>query len=51
MSQDQHAVQNHNTYIGNKSFEMVEDLKYLGTSLTNQSSIHEELSAVCCPKI
>ncbi len=43
MSQDQHAVQNNNIYIyiGNKSFERVEHLKYLGASLMNQKSIHE----------
>ncbi len=43
MSQDQHAVQNHNVYIGNKSFERVEHFKYLGTSLTNQNSVLEEI--------
>jgi len=44
MSRDQHAVQNRNIYIGNKSFEGVEHLKYLGTSLMNQNSLHEEIS-------
>ena len=43
MSQDQHAVQNHNIYVGNKSFERVEHLKYLGTSLKNQNPIYEEI--------
>ena len=43
MSQDQHVVQNYNIYIGNKSFERVEHFKYLGTSLMNQNSIHEEI--------
>ena len=49
MSRDQHAVQNHNIYIyiyiyiGNKSFESVKHFKYLGTSLSNQNSIHEEI--------
>jgi len=44
MSQDQHAVKNHNKYIyiGNKSFESMEHFKYLETSLTNQNSVHEE---------
>jgi hypothetical protein len=28
MSQDQHAGQNHNTQIGNKSFEEVEQFRY-----------------------
>jgi len=32
MSQDQHAGQNHNSKIGNKSFEMVEQFKYLGNA-------------------
>jgi len=45
MSQNQRAVQNHDIYIyrGNKSFERVEHFKYLGTSQTNQNSIHEEI--------
>ena len=45
MSRDQHARQNHNIKIGNKSFERVEQFKYLGTTLTNQKSIHEELKS------
>ena len=43
MSEDQHAVQNHNIYIGTKSFESVEHFSYLGTSLMNQNSFHEEI--------
>jgi hypothetical protein len=42
MSQDQHAVQNHNTHT-HTSFERVECFKYLGTSLSYQNSIHEEI--------
>jgi hypothetical protein len=43
MSRNQHAVQNQNTYVGNKSFERVEHFSYLGTSLTNPNSFHEEI--------
>jgi hypothetical protein len=43
MSRDQNAGQNGYIQIGNKSFETVEQFKYLGTTLTNQNSIHEEI--------
>jgi hypothetical protein len=45
MSRDQNAGQNHNTKIGNKSFESVERFKYLGTTLTNRNSIQEEIKS------
>jgi hypothetical protein len=45
MSRDQNAGQNINIQIGNKSFETVERFKYLGITLTNQNSIHEEIRA------
>ena len=31
--------------IDNSSFERVEDFKYLGTNLTNQNSIQEEIKS------
>jgi hypothetical protein len=45
MSRDQNAGQNGYMQIGNKSFETVEQFKYLGTTLTNQNSIHEEIKS------
>jgi hypothetical protein len=54
MSQDQNAGQNGYTQIGNKSFETVEQFKYLGTTPMNQNSIHEEIKSrlksenACC---
>jgi len=41
MSWDQNAGQSHNIKIGNSSFERVEQFKYLGTTLKNQSSFQE----------
>jgi hypothetical protein len=43
LSRNQNAGQNHNVNIDNKSFERVEEFKYLGTTLTNRNSIHEEI--------
>jgi hypothetical protein len=45
MSRDQNAGQNGNIQIGNKSFGTLEQFKYLGTTLTNQNSIHEEVKS------
>jgi hypothetical protein len=45
MSRDQNAGQNGYIQIGNESFETVEQFKYLGTTLTNQNSIHEEIKS------
>jgi hypothetical protein len=43
MSRDQNAGKNRKIQIGNKSFETVEQFKYLGTTLTSQNSIHEKI--------
>jgi hypothetical protein len=45
MSRDPNARQNGYIQIGNKSLEIVEQFKYLGKTLANQNSIHEELKA------
>jgi hypothetical protein len=45
MSRDQNAEQNHNIKIDDKSFERVEQFEYLGTALTNQNSIREEIKS------
>ena len=43
MSRDQDARQSHSMKTDNSSFERVEEFKYLGTTLTNQTSIQEEI--------
>ena len=43
ISRDQNARQNGNIQLGNRSFETVEQFKYLGTTLTKKNSIHEEV--------
>jgi hypothetical protein len=45
MSRKQNAGQNHNIKLDNKSFERVEQFKYLGTSLTNKNSVQEEIKS------
>jgi hypothetical protein len=45
MSRDQNAGHNHNIKIDNKSFERMEEFKYLGANLTNRNSIHEEIKS------
>jgi hypothetical protein len=45
ISRDQHAGQNRNSNVGNKSFEMLKQLRYLGKTLTNQNLIHEEIKS------
>jgi len=39
MSQDQNAGRSHSVRTDNKSFEVVEEFKYSGVTLTNQNSI------------
>jgi predicted fused transcriptional regulator/phosphomethylpyrimidine kinase len=45
MARKHNARQNHNIKLDNKSFERVEQFKYLGTTLTNQNSIQEEIKS------
>ena len=45
MSPDQNAGQSHNIKTDNSSFERMEDFRYLGTTLTNQNSFHEEIKS------
>jgi len=45
MSPDQNAGRSHNMKTDNLSFERVEEFKYLGTTLTNQNSIQEEIKS------
>jgi hypothetical protein len=44
-SRDQNAGRNHSVRINNSTFERVEKFKYLGTTLTNQNSIAEEIQS------
>ena len=45
MSRDQNAERTHSIKIDNSSFERVDEFKYLGTTLTNQNSILEEIKS------
>ena len=45
MSRDQNTGQIQSVRIDNSTFERVEDFKYLGTTLTNQNSIAEEIKS------
>jgi len=45
MSRDQNAGRTHSIKIDNSSFERVDEFKYLGTTLTNQNSIQEEIKS------
>jgi hypothetical protein len=45
MSGDRNVGQNGNIKLDNKSFERVEQFKYLGTTVTNQNSIQEQIKS------
>jgi len=45
MSRDQNAGRNHSVRNNNSTFERVEEFKYLGTTLTHQNSIPEEIKS------
>ena len=45
VSRDQNAGRNHSVRNDNNTFERVEEFKYLGTTLTNQNSIQEEIKS------
>jgi hypothetical protein len=45
MSHSQKIGQKHSIKIENRSFEYVAKFKYLGTTLTNQNCMHEEIKS------
>jgi len=45
MSRDQNAELSYNINTDNRSFESVEEFKYLGTILTNQNSVQKEIKS------
>ena len=45
MSWDQNAGQSHSVKVDKSAFERVEEFIYLGTTLTNQSTIQEEITS------
>jgi virulence-associated protein VapD len=47
LSRHQNAGQNRDMEIANRSFENVSQIKYLGTRVTNQNLIHEEIKKRC----
>jgi hypothetical protein len=57
MSRDQNAGRSHSIKTDNSSFGRVEEFKYLGTAVTNQNSIQEEIKSrlksgnACCHSV
>jgi len=57
MSRYQNAGRNHSVRVDNSTFERVEEFKYLGTTLTHQNSIPEEIKSrlrsgnACCHSV
>jgi hypothetical protein len=45
MSRNQNAGHNHNIKTDSKSFESLEEFEYLGATLTNRNSTHEEVKS------
>jgi hypothetical protein len=45
VSRDQNAGQSHNVKTGNRSFERMEQFKYLGTKIMYRNSIQEEIKS------
>jgi hypothetical protein len=45
VTSQQHAGQNHDFMIGNKSLEKVEQFIYWGTTLTKQNSVQDEITS------
>jgi hypothetical protein len=45
MSRHPNSGHNQNIRIANESFESVATFKYLGTTLTNQNDIHDEIKS------
>jgi hypothetical protein len=43
LSRHQNAGQNHDIKLGNRCFENVAQFRYLGTTITNQNLIQEEI--------
>jgi len=57
MSRDQNAGRSHSIKTDYSSFERVEEFRYLGTTITNQNSIQEEIKSglksgnACCHSV